>query len=135
MADQPYNSVLAHGVDLVEVARIAEIRTRHSDRFLTRVFTDAEREYALDSRRADERLAARFAAKEAVMKALGTGLADGIRWTDVEVTRDNAGRPSIALHARAAEIAANRGISTWLISLSHTREMAIASVIAFAGDH
>ncbi len=121
---------IAHGIDLVEVARIAQIRTRHSDRFLTRVFTDAERAYALDTRRADERLAARFAAKEAVMKALGTGLADGIRWTDVEVVRDDAGRPGVALHGRAAEIARARGISGWLLSLSHTREMAMASVIA-----
>lgn len=123
-------SVIAHGVDLVEVSRVAQIRARHAERFLARVFTAEERDYALASRRADERLAARFAAKEAVMKALGTGLAEGIRWTDVEVTRDNSGRPGIALHGRAATIASARGIDRWLLSLSHVRTIAMASAIA-----
>ncbi len=123
---------IAHGIDLVEVSRIAEIRARHADRFLTRVFTAQERAYALESRNADERLAARFAAKEAVMKALATGLAGGINWTDVEVTRDNAGPPSIALHNRAADIARDRGIHTWLISLTHTKTLAMASVIGLS---
>lgn len=126
-------TVLAHGVDLVEVSRVARIRQRHAERFLTRVFTAKERDYALESRRADERLAARFAAKEAVMKALGTGLADGIRWTDIEVTRDDTGRPGIALHARAEAVAHGRGIHQWLLSLSHVRDTAMASAIGLGG--
>lgn len=128
-AESRDSHMIAHGIDLVEISRIAELRVRHPERFLTRVFTEAERAYALDSRRPDERLAARFAAKEAVMKALGTGLADGIRWIDVEVVRDDAGRPGIVLHNRAAAIAEARGISRWLLSLTHTRTTAMASAI------
>lgn len=122
---------VAHGVDLVSVARIAQMRADHSQRFLERCFTPAEREFSLSrARRADEHLAARFAAKEAVFKALGTGLDAGLTWTDVEVERLPSGQPVVRLHGRAVEIAAERGIRGWLISLSHTDELAIASVIA-----
>jgi len=121
--------LIAHGVDLVETARVASLRERHGERFLHRIYTKGERSYALESRRADERLAARFAAKEAVLKALGTGLRQGIAWTDIEVVRGPNGEPEIALRGRAAAIARERGIARWLVSLSHTREHAMASVI------
>ncbi len=124
--------MLYHGVDLVEVARIARIRARHEERFLERVFTPAERDYALASRRCDERLAVRFAAKEAVMKALGTGQGEGVRFRDIEVVHDERGVPMLALHGRARIVAHVRRIRSWTLSLSHVREIAIASVIAVA---
>ncbi|NRA58539.1 MAG: holo-ACP synthase [Phycisphaerales bacterium] len=122
--------ILGHGVDLVEVGRVARSIDRHGDRFLERVFTEAEREYAGDGRRRDEHLAARFAAKEAVFKALGTGWAQGAGWTDIEVVRNASGRPSVVLHDRASELAARMGVKWWHLSLTHTGELAMASVIA-----
>jgi holo-[acyl-carrier protein] synthase len=121
---------IAHGIDLVPVSRIARMVADHDQRFLDRCFTPAERAYAEPSRRRDEHLAARFAAKEAVMKALGTGLDDGLTWTEIEVVREPSGRPGIALRGRALEIAAALGIHSWLVSLSHTDDHAAASVIA-----
>ncbi|VAX40781.1 Holo-[acyl-carrier-protein] synthase [hydrothermal vent metagenome] len=122
--------MLAHGIDLVEISRFTEFLGRHPDRARDRLFTKAELEYAVGKKRETEHLAVRFAAKEAVLKALGTGWAQGIAWTDVEVTRDEAGRPGVALHRRAAQLAAERGIVSWLVSLSHTEQYAMASVIA-----
>lgn len=105
--------------------------SRHGERFLERVFTEAERAYAdANPRRRAEHLAARFAAKEAVLKALGTGWRDGIAWTDVEVVREPSGRPGVRLHGRAAGIAAELGVSGWLLSLTHTGDTAAASAIA-----
>lgn len=121
---------LAHGVDLVETARIARMLDEHGDRFLQRVYTEGERAYADDNARRNEHLAARFAAKEAVLKALGTGWRSGIAWTDVEVVRQPSGEPGVRLAGRAAEIAQERGVSAWLISLSHAGEYAMASVLA-----
>ena len=123
-------AIVGHGVDLAPVARIAAMRARHGERFLTRVFTPAERAYALDRpRRADEHLAARFAAKEAALKALGTGLTGGIRWTDVAVEREDAG-PRLELTGAAAAAAERIGAVRWHVSLSHAGGMALASVIA-----
>lgn len=123
-------AIIGHGIDLVEVARIEAIIARHGDRMLERCFTKAEREYAGSHRRTFEHLAARFAAKEAVLKALGTGWTRGIGWTDVEVVRAPSGQPQVKLHGRAAEIADEAGIRSWSLSLSHTPEHAIASAIA-----
>lgn len=125
--------IVGHGIDLVEIARIAEVLGRHEERFLERVFTPSEQAYRADSRRRTEHLAARFAAKEAAMKALGTGLASGITWTDIEVAGGPSGSPVLRLHGRAAEVAAGLGITSWHLSLSHTDSHAIASVIACAG--
>lgn len=134
MTNEPANprpSILAHGIDLVEVDRIAKMLDDHPERFRDRVFTPDEIAYCESSRkRAAEHFAARFAAKEAVLKALGTGWRDGIAWTDIEIRRDPAGIPSIRLSGEAATIATQRGISGWLISLSHTAHLAQASVIA-----
>lgn len=126
-------NVIAHGIDLVEVARIERMAEEHEQRFLARVFTPGEREFARGSRRRMEHLAARFAAKEAVIKALGTGWTRGIGWTDVEVVRAASGRPGIRLGGMADAIAQEQGIASWLVSLSHTSDLAMASVIAMAG--
>ncbi|MFI4916052.1 MAG: holo-ACP synthase [Phycisphaerales bacterium JB060] len=122
--------ILGHGVDLAEVARIGRSVDRFGDRFLERVFTRAERAYSGVGRRRDERLAARFAAKEAVFKALGTGWAQGAAWTDVEVVRHDSGRPALVLHGKAREMACALGVSRWHVSLTHTQTLAMASVIA-----
>lgn len=119
------------GVDLIKIARVERVLTRYGDRFLERVYTPAEIQYARG--RAPE-LAARFAAKEAVSKALGVGMRilarDGIGWRDAEVLGDWRGRPEIHLHGRAADRAQELGLTEWAVSLSHTREHAIAFVVA-----
>lgn len=122
---------LAHGVDLVEVSRVERMLAKTGDRFAERCFTDSERAYCESGGKlAAERFAARFAAKEAVMKALGTGWTGGVAWTDIEVARDGAGRPTLVLHNAAKELADRAGLREWTISLSHTKTTAIASVIA-----
>lgn len=118
------------GIDLIEVARIRSMMRTHPRRFLERVFTAGERDYCTRFRNAAERFAARFAAKEAVMKALGTGLSSGIAWTDIEVAHDDDGRPVIRLEGEAARVAARLHIRRLHLSLSHVKEMAVASVIA-----
>lgn len=125
--------IVGHGVDLVEITRISEMLAEHGDQFRARCFTSGELAYAqLGSRVEAERLAVRFAAKEAILKALGTGLRDGIDWTELEITRDELGAPGVLLHDRALEVAMGRGIDSWAISLSHARSHAIASVIAWS---
>lgn len=126
-------SIIGHGIDLVEVARIRAMLDEHGQRFLDRCFTPAEQAYKADSRRRIEHLAARFAAKEAVLKALGTGLTGGIAWTDIEVVSTASGAPQIVLHGSARAAAASLGITSWVISLTHTDSLAMASVIALGG--
>ena len=121
---------LAHGVDLVEVSRIRGMLEWHPERFLERVFTPAEAEYAKDHQRRAEHLAARFAAKEAVLKALGTGWSSGVAWTDIEVRREPTGKPTVHLTGHAATLAREQGVTHWLISITHTSDLAMASVIA-----
>jgi holo-[acyl-carrier protein] synthase len=118
--------MLRAGVDIIEVARIRRAAERHGDRFYERFFTQAECAYCEGRYWA---LAARFAAKEAVAKALGTGIGD-VRWVDIEVVNDEGGMPELRLHGAAAERAAALGLTEWSISLSHTGELAIASVVA-----
>ncbi|MFZ5818138.1 MAG: holo-ACP synthase [Bacillota bacterium] len=118
------------GVDIIEVERIDQALRRHGDRFLRRVFTPGEIAYceASDSHRC-RRLAARYAAKEAALKAFGLGLRE-VKWTDIEVIRDDLGRPALRLAGRLAEIAAQQGIARLHLSLSHCKEYAIAQVVA-----
>jgi holo-[acyl-carrier protein] synthase len=123
-------AVLGHGIDAVEVARIAAMLEGHPERFAQRVFTEAERAYADSSRRRTEHYAARFAAKEAILKCLGTGWSRGIAWTDAEVTREASGKPGVRLHGVAAKVAAEMGITRWTLSLTHTADLAFASAIA-----
>jgi holo-[acyl-carrier protein] synthase len=125
--------IVGHGIDLVETARIAELIDRHGERFLERVFTSGEREGAGRGPSRVEHLAARFAAKEAVAKALGTGIAGGVHWTDIEVEIRPGGQPSIRLHGGAARAAESRGARGWHLSLTHTRTHAMASAIATDG--
>ena len=123
--------VLTSGVDLIEIARVQRAVERHGERFLARVFTPTELLY---SRGRVAELAARFAAKEAVSKALGIGVRvlarDGIGWHDVEITGDERGKPLVRLAGRAAERAAELGLTEWAISLSHSRDHAVAFVVA-----
>lgn len=123
-------SLLSLGLDLVEVSRIRDLLERHGERFKERTFSEAERAYC--DRNADPAMhyAARFAAKEAVAKALGTGFAEGVSWSDIEVVRADNGQPSIALHGGAAERAALLGIQRLLLTLTHTKDVAAASVAA-----
>jgi len=124
-------NAVGHGVDIVEVVRIARMLADHAERFSERCFTPGERAYcSASAKRAAEHYAARFAAKEAVLKALGRGLGEGLSLSEIEVTRGASGEPSLVLHGNAAAIALTLGVSRWLISLSHTETHAIASVIA-----
>jgi holo-[acyl-carrier protein] synthase len=125
-------AIVGHGIDIVENRRIEAMLATHGERFTERVFTVTERSYAdHGQRRRTERYAVRFAAKEAVLKALGTGWSEGIAWTDVEVLRLPSGEPKLLLTGRAAEIAVARGIREWSLSMSHTEHYAVASAIAF----
>ena len=117
---------LVSGIDLIEVARIERAMKRHGERFYKRFFTPQE--VAFCEGRATS-LAGRFAIKEAVGKALGTGIGD-FTWTDVEVVCDGRGRPELVLHNRAREIAAAQGFITWSITLSHTETHAIGMAVA-----
>ena len=127
--------IIGHGVDLVEIARIEAMLDAHGRRFTDRCFTEAERAYADGGkRRRAERYAVRFACKEAVLKALGTGLRNGIAWTDIAVLTEPSGRPCVALSGRCAELAAERGIRRWEVSLSHAGAFATASAIACGGS-
>ena len=123
-------AIVGHGIDAAEVARIGAMIDRHGDRFLDRCFTKGERTYADASKRRVEHYAARFAAKEAILKCLGTGWSRGVAWTDAEVVREPSGKPGVALHGVAAKIADELGIARWSLSLTHTSELAFASAIA-----
>lgn len=123
-------SVIALGLDLVEVPRIRALLERHGDRFRERTFTEEECAYCDGNADPAIHFAARFAAKEAVAKALGTGFAEGVSWKDVEVTRSPAGVPGVRLHGAAANHAERLGIRRWMISLTHTAGGAAASVVA-----
>ena len=121
--------ILGVGTDLAEVPRIQKSIDRYGERFLKRVYTGTEIAYASRKVNAAERFAARFAAKEAGMKALGTGLRHGITWKDFEVFNEPSGRPGLRLYGAALEIAARMGARRISLSLTHTAEMAMAVVI------
>jgi holo-[acyl-carrier protein] synthase len=128
--------VVGHGVDLVDVARLARSIEEQGDRFLERVFTPGERSYAeRGGKRRMERYAARFAAKEGAFKAVGTGWRDGISWTDLEVVLLPSGEPTLSVGGALARVAAERcreaggAEPVWRVSLSHTETTAMASVI------
>jgi holo-[acyl-carrier protein] synthase len=117
----------------VETGRIRQLVERHGDHFLDRVFTASEQKYAsVNPKRYYEHLAGRFAAKEAVLKVLGTGWRGGIAWTDIEVVRDPSGQPRIALTGECARIAGEIGIARWHVSISHIETHATASAIGMA---
>jgi holo-[acyl-carrier protein] synthase len=122
--------VAAHGIDMVDCQRLRETIDRHGDRFLKRVFTPAELSYCLGKKRELEHLAGRFAAKEAVLKVLGTGLRRGMRWTDIEVQNEPSGQPRVKLSGRCGELAGQQNLGTILISISHIETHAVASAVA-----
>lgn len=121
--------IIGSGIDLVEITRIQQSMDRYGQRFLNRIYTAAEQAYCLRKRNAAESLAARFAAKEAGAKALGTGISRGVTWLEIEVVREPGGRPSLQLHGRAAAIAAQLGVDHIALSLTHTGTLSMASVV------
>ncbi len=121
--------IVGTGIDIAEVPRIEAAIQRFGDRFLRRIFTPEEIRYCESKRNRGERYAARFAAKEAAVKAIGTGWSRGVAWTDVEVRREPGGRPTIAFRGKAGEFAARLGVKRASLSLTHTREHAMAMVI------
>jgi len=118
--------VIGIGTDIIECDRIAQMLTRHGERFTNHVFTEAECRYCLGKKIAAQHFAGRWAAKEAVLKVLGTGWAAGILWTDAEVVIQPGGKPTILLHRGAAQKAAEQGITEVLISISHCKAYATA---------
>jgi holo-[acyl-carrier protein] synthase len=120
---------IAHGIDLVDFGRIEQMLDRHGRRFLERVFTVREQSDAEAVKNRIEKLAGRFAAKEAISKALGTGIR-GIQWREMEVISDPQGKPLVQLHGEATNRAKELGITSWAISLSHSQDYAVAFVIA-----
>ena len=121
--------IVGSGIDLVEIARIQQCIDRYGSRFLDRVFTGAEQTYCLRKRASAESFAARFAAKEAGAKALGTGISQGVSWLEIEVVREPGGRPNLTFRGRAAEIAARLGATRAALSITHTSALAVASVV------
>ena len=121
--------ILGTGVDIAEVVRIRQSIERYGERFLRRIYTDGEIQYCESKASRFESYAARFADKEAGMKALGTGWNHGVRWRDIEVVRPKGQRPTIQFHGQAAAIADKLGAKNVALSLTHTREEALAHVI------
>lgn len=121
--------IVGTGVDLAEVGRIQRAAERFGPRFIERVFTPREIAYAERKANRYERYAARFAAKEAGMKAIGTGWRRGVRWRDFEVANLPSGKPTLLFHGKAAEFAARLGVSNVALSITHTKETALAHVI------
>jgi holo-[acyl-carrier protein] synthase len=121
--------IVGTGIDIAEVPRVAEAIERYGQRFLQRIFTEGEIRYCESKANRVERYAARFAAKEAGMKALGTGWNHGVRWRDIEVRRQPGGRPTLEFHGKAGEFASNMGVTYIALSLTHTAEEAMAQGI------
>ena len=121
--------IVGSGIDLTEIDRIQQSMDRYGQRFLNRVYTAAEQAYCLRKRKAAESFAARFAAKEAGAKALGTGISHGVNWLEIEVVRRPSGRPTLKFHGRAAQMAARIGAVRAALSITHTSALAMASVV------
>jgi holo-[acyl-carrier protein] synthase len=121
--------IVGSGIDLAEIGRLKQSIDRYGSRFLDRIYTAAEQAYCLRKRNSAESFAARFAAKEAGAKALGTGISQGVSWLEIEVVRERSGRPTLELHGRAAQIAARLGVVRIALSITHTADLAMASVV------
>jgi len=122
-------SILSHGLDLIECDRIAKVLVNHGQRFLDRILTPSEQERAKQFKDPIPFIAGRFAAKEAILKMIGTGWRGGIAWTDMEGLPDVLGRPVVTLTGETARLAAHLGIMRVLLSITHTEHHAAASVI------
>jgi holo-[acyl-carrier protein] synthase len=125
-------SVVGHGIDLIECDRIAGMMKRHQDRFLNRVLTSREQADLVPLRDPTQRIAGRFAAKEAILKMLGTGWVGRIAWTDMEIVNNRAGQPEVSLSGQCARIAEDRGIARVLVSITHTQSFAAASAVGLS---
>ena len=123
------STIVRTGVDIVAVARVARLATEDA-RALDEVFTPGELDYCRRRSRSHEHMAVRFAAKEAVLKAFGTGIGKRMRWTDVEITKERSGRPLVRLHGEVAAWAERRGLSAVDVSLSHSAGLAIAQAVS-----
>jgi holo-[acyl-carrier protein] synthase len=124
--------IVAHGIDLVDCPRIEQMIQRHGERFVNRVFTAGEQAYARKNKNEVEKLAGRFAAKEAILKLIGTGWRGKIAWTDIEVINNAAGQPEVTLGGEVRKIADKLGIQHISVSITHTANFAIASAVALA---
>ncbi len=122
--------ILAHGIDLVDCPRIEAMIERHGKRFIKRVFTAVEQAYAKANKNEIEKLAGRFAAKEAILKLIGTGWRGKIAWTDIEIINNSAGQPEVTLDGEVKKIADKLGIKHISVSITHTANFAIASAVA-----
>jgi holo-[acyl-carrier protein] synthase len=122
--------IVAHGIDLVDCPRIEDMLDRHGERFIKRIFTDTEQAYANKNKNKVEKFAGRFAAKEAVLKLMGTGWRGKIAWTDIEVVNNNSGQPEVNLTGEVEKIAGKLGIEHISVSITHTANFAIASAVA-----
>jgi len=121
--------IIGLGTDIVEVERINDLLAKYGQRFLDRIFTAVEQEVCLGAANRGQRLAARFAAKESIMKALGTGWAQGVRFKDIEIPSSEKQRPQVQLRGAAAERARKLGGTSWHLSLTHIDRLAVAFVI------
>ncbi|HTZ99256.1 MAG TPA: holo-ACP synthase [Candidatus Aquilonibacter sp.] len=121
--------IVGLGLDIAEINRIEAAITRHGAPFLERLFTPREVAYCEKHKGRYERYAARFAAKEAAMKALGTGWSQCVRWRDIEVTREPSGKPTLRLEGAAAEIARRLGVKNISLTITHSGNLALAQVI------
>jgi holo-[acyl-carrier protein] synthase len=121
--------LIGTGVDLIEIDRVAKSMERYGERFLRRVYTAREIAYCSRKRSSAESFAARFAAKEAAAKALGTGISRGVTWTEFQVGREPSGKPILELSGRAAALAAELGVNAISVSLTHSRDLAMAMVV------
>ncbi len=125
-------NVVAHGIDLIETARIAAVLDRHRDRFCERILTEAERARSAEFKQPLQHIAGRFAAKEAILKVLGTGWRGEISWKDIEILNNPAGQPSVTLTGECARVADGLGIKQIFLSITHTKDHAAASAIGVA---
>ena len=127
--------IAGSGIDIIEIERIQKSIDRFGQRFLNRVYLSGEQAYCLKKKRnAAESFAARFAAKEAAAKALGTGMSHGVTWLEIEVVREPSGRPTIQFHGRAAQRAQRMGVIRASLSLTHSTGLAVASVVLESGQ-
>ena len=121
---------ILHGIDLVDFPRIEDMIKRHEERFISRIFTSAEQAYADSNKNSIEKYAGRFAAKEAILKLIGTGWRGKIAWTDIEIINSSSGQPQVILDGEVKIIADKLGITQISISITHTANFAIASAVA-----
>ncbi len=124
--------IIAHGIDLVDCPRIEDMIKQHGERFVNRVFTASEQAYADANKDRAEKLAGRFAAKEAILKLIGTGWRGKIAWTDIEIVNNASGQPEVTLDGEVKKIADGLGIKHISVSITHTANFAIASAVALA---